>query len=237
MRSDSNSATIASTLNRSRPTGSVGSCTDPPILSLTSRLVRSSRIRRASGSDPRETVKLRDDQRVAAAARRERLTQPGSLPIGAGQPVIDVRALGAHTKRCERISLRREVLIVSCDTGITDQQRGHGFLLFARPAAAAIRGPFGRSRSARTAAPSRAGGVDARAASAPSWFSTMSRWGTSLRTSATCSTRLPPAGESTCAALAFAPHPRRRAALAITGASRGCSRRTRPCSRSESVPL
>lgn len=51
MRSASNSATIAKTLNSSRPTGSVGSHTDAPRLSRTFRLVRSSAIARASGSD------------------------------------------------------------------------------------------------------------------------------------------------------------------------------------------
>lgn len=35
MRSASNSATMANTLNNNRPTGSVGSCTTPPKLSLT----------------------------------------------------------------------------------------------------------------------------------------------------------------------------------------------------------
>src|SRR3977135_1070934 len=37
IRSDSNSATMARTLNSNLPTGSVGSCTDPPRLSATSR--------------------------------------------------------------------------------------------------------------------------------------------------------------------------------------------------------
>jgi hypothetical protein len=47
---------------------------------------------------PRQTVKLRDDQRVAAAARRERFSQAGTLAVCAGQAVIDVGALGAHTE-------------------------------------------------------------------------------------------------------------------------------------------
>src|SRR3712207_2407331 len=46
-----NSATIASTLNSNRPTASVGSYTDPPILRLTCRVVSSSAMARASGSD------------------------------------------------------------------------------------------------------------------------------------------------------------------------------------------
>ncbi len=44
---------MASTLNSSRPTGSVGSWTDPPSLSLTSRAVSSSAMSRASGGSGR----------------------------------------------------------------------------------------------------------------------------------------------------------------------------------------
>jgi hypothetical protein len=51
IRSDSNSATIASTLNNNRPTGSVGSWIEPPRLSFTLHLVSSSKMSRASGSD------------------------------------------------------------------------------------------------------------------------------------------------------------------------------------------
>jgi hypothetical protein len=51
IRSDSSSATTANTLNSSRTTGSVGSCIEPPRLSLTFRLVSSSKMSRASGSE------------------------------------------------------------------------------------------------------------------------------------------------------------------------------------------
>src|SRR3954447_2571045 len=51
IRSASNSATMASTLNSSRPTGTVGSYTEPPRLSLTCRTVSSSAMARASGRD------------------------------------------------------------------------------------------------------------------------------------------------------------------------------------------
>jgi hypothetical protein len=67
---------------------------------------------------PREAIELRDDERVAAAARRERLPQTRTLAMGPGQAVIDVRALGADAEPCQCISLRREVLIVGRDTGI-----------------------------------------------------------------------------------------------------------------------
>ncbi len=50
-RSASNSAIIDSVVNNKRPTGSVGSCTEPPMLSLTPAAVSSSRMSRASGTD------------------------------------------------------------------------------------------------------------------------------------------------------------------------------------------
>jgi DNA-binding transcriptional regulator LsrR (DeoR family) len=53
---------------------------------------------------PREAIELRDDQRVAAAALRERLAQTGTLAIGPGQAVIDVRSAltpsPANASRC-----------------------------------------------------------------------------------------------------------------------------------------
>jgi hypothetical protein len=75
MRSASNSATIANTLNNNRPTGSVGSCTTPPKLSLTWRRVRSSRIARASGSDRAKrsslvTTSVSPARQAARASRR-----------------------------------------------------------------------------------------------------------------------------------------------------------------------
>jgi len=51
IKSDSNSATLASTLNSNRPTGSVGSYTDPPRFKLTCRTVSSSAMALASGSE------------------------------------------------------------------------------------------------------------------------------------------------------------------------------------------
>jgi len=50
-RSTSNSAIIANALNNSFPTGSVGSCTEPPILSFTSLRVSSSAMSPASRTD------------------------------------------------------------------------------------------------------------------------------------------------------------------------------------------
>jgi hypothetical protein len=79
------SATMASTLNSSRPTGSVGSRTEPPKLSLTSCRVRSSMICRASSRDRASRSSLHHES-VAGAAGGPRLPKSGPLPVGAGQP-------------------------------------------------------------------------------------------------------------------------------------------------------
>jgi hypothetical protein len=52
IRLELDSATIANKLNSSRSTGSVGSWIEPPRLSFTLHLVSSSRMSRASGSEP-----------------------------------------------------------------------------------------------------------------------------------------------------------------------------------------
>ena len=93
------------------------------MLSLTSRLVRSSRMSRAAGvgQRSRETIELGHDQRVAAATRGERLAQPRALAVSSGQAVVDVRALHADAERCQGVALGREVLIVGRDAGVADQ--------------------------------------------------------------------------------------------------------------------
>jgi hypothetical protein len=82
VRPASNSATMASTLNSSRPTGSVGSCSEPPRFSLTWRrgevVDDVARVRQRA----REPVELGDDERVAGAAGRERFAQSGAVPVG-----------------------------------------------------------------------------------------------------------------------------------------------------------
>ncbi len=90
----------------------MGSFTEPPMLSLTSRVVRSSRDVSGVGQRPREPIELRDDQRVATAARRQRLAQPRTIAIGPGQAVIDVGARDRYAERRQRIALRGEVLIL-----------------------------------------------------------------------------------------------------------------------------
>jgi hypothetical protein len=131
MRSASNSATIASMLNSSRPTGSVGSWIEPPRLSLTALRVRSSRISRASGSEP---VELRHHQGVTLAAGGQRLTKAGTVAVGTGQAVVDVDPVAAHAERHQRFALRGQVLLVGGHAGIADEQRRHEVLLVIEPA-------------------------------------------------------------------------------------------------------
>ena len=54
---------------------------------------------------PDQKVELGDHQGVAGPARSERLPEPGSLAVGAGQAVVDVDALG-ETPSPARVSPR-----------------------------------------------------------------------------------------------------------------------------------
>ena len=125
MRSASNSATMASTLNSSRPTGSVGSCTEPPRLSLTWRCGQLVDDVARVGQRAGEPVEFGDDQRVAVAAGGQRLAQAGTFAVGAGQAVVDVDPVGADAERGEGFALRGQVLLVGGHAGVADQQRRH----------------------------------------------------------------------------------------------------------------
>ena len=124
MRSASNSATIASTLNNSFPIGSVGSYTDPAMLSFTSRAARSSaiwwapRTERASRSSL-VTTNVSPSRQAASACRR-----PSRSALRPVSP-CDVDALGIDTERRESVTLRGQVLLVGGDSGIADLQGGH----------------------------------------------------------------------------------------------------------------
>jgi hypothetical protein len=86
VRSASNSATMASTLNSSCPTGSSGSCTRAAAeVELDVPTGELSAIARASGQRAGEPVELGHHELVAGAARRERLAEPGPLAARAGE--------------------------------------------------------------------------------------------------------------------------------------------------------
>ena len=61
------------------------------------------------GQRAREPVELGHHERVAGAARRERLAQPGPVAIGAGEAVIDVDPLGFYAERLKRVALGSQV--------------------------------------------------------------------------------------------------------------------------------
>ena len=46
------------------------------------------------------------------ATRRHRLSQPGTLPVGASQAVVDVDPVDRHPERFEGVALGGEVLLV-----------------------------------------------------------------------------------------------------------------------------
>ena len=104
IRSASNSATMARTLNSSRPTGSVGSCKEPPRLSLTWRPVSSSTIVARVGQRACEPIELGDHELVAGAAGGERVSEARPRPAGAGESVVDVDALGVDAERLQRVA-------------------------------------------------------------------------------------------------------------------------------------
>ena len=83
IRSDSNSATIASTLNINLPTGSVGSYTDPPRLRRTCRVVSSLAMALASGSDRARRSSLVTTN-VSPSRQAAKAAQAWPLPVGAG---------------------------------------------------------------------------------------------------------------------------------------------------------
>ena len=60
----------------------------------------------------RKAIELRYDQRVAGPARRKCLPKPRSIPLGAGQAVIDVDAIRRNAECIERVPLSSEILLV-----------------------------------------------------------------------------------------------------------------------------
>ena len=92
---------MASTLNSSRPTGSVGSWTEPPRLSLTCAAGELVGDVAGVGQRAGEPVELGDDERVAGAAGGERLAQAGPVAVGAGEAVVDVDAVRLDAERLQ----------------------------------------------------------------------------------------------------------------------------------------
>ncbi len=77
------------------------------------------------GQRPRQSVELGDDEGVAGATGGQRLAQARPLAVGAGQALVDLGPVSADAERGQSISLGGEILFVSRDPGISDQQRIH----------------------------------------------------------------------------------------------------------------
>ena len=57
-----------------------------------------------------QAIEFAYDQHVAFAYRCEGLTQPGTVPVGAGEPMIDIDTLGLDSQASQGVDLRGEVL-------------------------------------------------------------------------------------------------------------------------------
>ena len=114
---DSDSATMASTLNSSRPTGSVGSYTDPPRLRRTCRTVSSSAMALASGSDRASrsslvTTNVSPSRQAARASRR-----PGRSLFARVYRTLALRGDGESSKRRLWCSRARRFVLPEVRTG------------------------------------------------------------------------------------------------------------------------
>jgi hypothetical protein len=84
---------------------------EPPRLSFTFRMVSSSKISRASGSERASrsslvTTRVSPARQAARASRR-----PGPFRVGAGQAVVDVDAIVTDPKRMQPVALGGEILL------------------------------------------------------------------------------------------------------------------------------
>ena len=97
-------------IEKRRPTGSFGSCTDPPILNFTSLAVSSSMMPFASLSE-RATLSSFATTRVSPARHAASASRsPG--PVGAGQPVIGVDQSGSNASSFQGVLSGGEILFV-----------------------------------------------------------------------------------------------------------------------------
>ena len=73
------------------------------------------------GQRPRKPVEFGDDQRVTFTASGQSFTQTGPLPVGAGQPVVDVDPVGCHTECGQAVALSGQVLLIGGASGLPDE--------------------------------------------------------------------------------------------------------------------
>jgi hypothetical protein len=120
-KSSSSSLTVCSPARY----GSVGSCTEVPSASVTSRAVSSSAIARASGSDRASRSSLVTTSSSPARHAASACRSPRRSRRGAGEAVVDVDALGLNAARPEGVALGGEVLRIGEDAGVVDLQSRH----------------------------------------------------------------------------------------------------------------
>jgi hypothetical protein len=85
---------------------------EPPKLSLTFRLVKSSKMSRASGSDRASRSNLVTTSGVAGPAGRQSQPEAGPVPVGAGQAMVDIDAVITDTQRLQTVALGGEILLL-----------------------------------------------------------------------------------------------------------------------------
>jgi hypothetical protein len=77
------------------------------------------------GQRPRQPIELGHHERVAGAARRQRLSETGPVAMRPGQAMIDVDALLLDAERLQGVALGGEVLRVGGDARVADLELGH----------------------------------------------------------------------------------------------------------------
>jgi hypothetical protein len=85
---------------------------EPPRLSLTLRLVSSSKMSRASGSDRASRSSLVTTNVSPARQACQCQCQTGPIAVGAGQAVVDVDAIITDTERVQSVALDGEILLL-----------------------------------------------------------------------------------------------------------------------------
>jgi len=112
IRSASNSATMANTLNNNLPIGSVGSWIGPPRLSLDLALGEFVEDVPGVWQGPGQPVQFGHHERVTAVAGGKGEPQTWSVTVRAGQAVIDVDPVIADAERGKTVALRGQILML-----------------------------------------------------------------------------------------------------------------------------
>ena len=115
-----NWATMARTLNSSRPKGSVGSCTDPARVECDAAMDEVVGDVVGVGDGAGEAVELSDGEGVAGAASGEGFTQAGVGAVGAGHALVDEDLGGVDAEPGQAVALGGDVLLEGGDPGVLD---------------------------------------------------------------------------------------------------------------------